>query len=102
MHKPAASIDHISTALVEAFAFLARHPKDWLPADRLAEAAGAASSTIYRRFDNLVQARVVQAKRIGDFRHFKLHPDWQASQLGLELNRRSLESGSLGAGAPPT
>lgn len=81
---------------------MAKHPNDWVPAARLAEAGGAASSTIYRRFGNLVQARVVQAKRIGDFRHFRLHPDWQSSSLGVELYRRGLAKGLPGAVTPPS
>ena len=101
MSKPVARIDRISQAAVAAFAFMVERPAEWVPADRVAKATGASESTIYCRFGNLVAARAMLARRIGDFRHFRLHPDWQDSKLAAELHRRALDRGLLKAETAP-
>lgn len=102
MIKPLPGVDHISPALVAAFACMVRNSTEWVSVEQVNKATGASKATIYRRFGNLVTARVLQAKRMNDFRHFRLHPDWQAAKLGRELHRRGVERGLFGLPATAT
>jgi len=88
----APAIDHISTALVRAFAFMVQHPGKWYTVPQLVAATGASSATVYRRFGNLVAARALSVRQVRGFRQFRLHPQWAASPLGAELAARAPEN----------
>lgn len=91
MH-PAPAVDSISKHLVRAFAFMVEHPDEWFSAAEIAAAADASTTMVYRRFGNLVSARVLRSKQLGGFRHYKLHPGWEAARLAVELRARHLKN----------
>lgn len=87
LDRPAATIDHRSAPLIAAFQYLVRRPGQWCRVDQVAQGSGASRATVYRRFDNLVMAGAVQARRLQGHRHYMLARDWRAVPLAAELHQ---------------
>lgn len=91
-----ADVKALYPPLVRAFALLLRAPDAWFTAAELVEKAGISRSTVYARFANLKEARVVLVRRRNDFSEFRLHRRWQDSALGCRLHARAAAAQLLG------
>jgi hypothetical protein len=94
-----AKVERITPQLVRAFAFMLQHPTHWIAAAELVAASGTTKMTVYSRFANLTAAAVLRSRQIGDFRHWRVGPDWQSVPLGRELHRRAVDAGLIPAPA---
>lgn len=74
---------------------MVQHPDTWFTPADLAQRGLMSRATAYRRFDDLVANRALMAMRIGDVRHYRLHPQWMASALGRKLHGRVVSQGLL-------
>lgn len=90
----------ISLPLVKAFAFMVQHPGMWVTPADMVERGLVSRATAYRRFDDLVANKALQATRMGDMRHYKLHPKWEDSALGRKLHARAVQRGLVPAQPP--
>lgn len=81
-------IDQISPALLRAFGYMIENPERWITAEEIAQATGTSKATIHRRFKNLADARALRVRQMEGFRHFKLHPLWNDSTLGVRVGQR--------------
>lgn len=98
--RKAPAIACISLPLVKAFAFMVQHPGMWVTPADMVERGLMSRATAYRRFDDLVGNKALQAKRMGDVRHYKLHPKWADSALGRKLHARAVQRGLVSAELP--
>lgn len=92
---PPPPVGRISLPLVRTFAFMVQHPETWITPGEMVQRGLMSRATAYRRFDDLVANRALQAKRIGDMRHYRLHPRWSESALGRKLQGRAVSQGLL-------